>query len=133
MPSGELQATANTTSLTAKLTPVLYVAACLLAVVVRPTSFMLVFVAVVILYHAVLVQAAFLEVTPTLRLTQGRDGHALLHVYRRLAPVLAIAGLVLLFVELPGLGGYVPGLLVATGTALILAVKMISFAGTDAG
>jgi hypothetical protein len=109
------------------------VGACLLAVVVRPSSFMVVWVAVVVLYHAVLVQAAFLEVTPTLRLTQGRDGHALLHAYRRVAPALAIAGLLLLFVDVPGLGGLVPGLLVATGTALILAVKMISFAGTDAG
>jgi hypothetical protein len=132
MPSGELRAT-PAPNLPAKLSPVLYVGACLLAVVVRPSSFMFVFVAVVILYHAVLVQAAFLDVTPTLRLTQGRDGHALLHLYRRVAPVLAIAGLVLLFVDLPVLGGRFPGLLVATGTALILAVKMISFAGTDAG
>jgi hypothetical protein len=132
MPSRELQAT-RTSNLSAKVSPILYVGACLLAVVVRPSSFMVVWVAVVVLYHAVLVQAAFLEVTPTLRLTQGRDGHALLHAYRRVAPALAIAGLLLLFVDVPGLGGLVPGLLVATGTALILAVKMISFAGTDAG
>jgi hypothetical protein len=132
MPSGE--AADNTPSrILAKVSPLQYVAACLLAIVLRPSSFMVVGVALVVLYHGVLVHAAFLEVTPTVRLTQGRDGHALLHLYRRVAPVLAIAGLVLLFVDLPVLGGRFPGLLVATGTALILAVKMISFAGTDAG
>ena len=132
MPSGE--AADNTPSrILAKVSPLQYVAACLLAIVLRPSSFMVVGVALVVLYHGVLVHAAFLEVTPTVRLTHGRDGHAMLRMYRRAAPVLVIVGLLLHLVEVPSPGGQLPGLLVATGTALILAVKMISFAGTDAG
>jgi hypothetical protein len=118
----------------AKISPFQYVAACFLAMFLRPNTFMTVGLAVVILYHWVLVHAAFLEVIPTIRQTAGStDGHPLLQAYRRAAPVLAIAGTVLLFLPVPGVGEQLPGVLVAAGTGFILAVKMISFAGTDAG
>lgn len=118
----------------AKISPFQYVAACFLAMFLRPNTFMTVGLAVVILYHWVLVHAAFIEVIPTLRRTEGDpDGHPLLRTYRRTAPVIAIAGTLLLFLPVPGVGEHVPGTLVATGTGFILAVKMISFAGTDAG
>ena len=118
----------------AKISPFQYVAACFVAMFLRPNTFMTVGLAVVILYHWVLVHAAFLEVIPTLRQADGSaDGHPLLRAYRRAAPVLAVAGFVLLFLPLPGVGEQLPGVLVATGTGFILAVKMISFAGTDAG
>jgi hypothetical protein len=116
----------------AKISPFQYLAACLLAMVLRPNTFMSVSLGVVILYHWVLVHAAFLDVIPTLHHTGGTDGHPLLRTYRRAAPILATVGLVLLFLPLPGIGIHTPGLLVAAGTGFILAVKMITFAGTDA-
>jgi hypothetical protein len=117
----------------AKITTFVYVAACLVAMVLRPTTFLSVSFALVLFYHWVLIHAAFLEVVPTLRLASGGDGHPLLRAYRRASPVLAITGFVLLFVPLPALGAHTPGVLVAAGTGFILAVRMITFAGTDAG
>jgi hypothetical protein len=119
-------------SVLAKASPVLYVAACVVAVVIRPRSFLVVWMAAVIIYHGILVQAAFLSVTPTPGEMHGPDGHWLLRAYRRAAPVLAAVGLLLHFVDVPSLGEQTPGLLVATGAAMTLAVKMIRFAGTDA-
>ena len=116
----------------AKISPFQYLAACLLAMVLRPNTFMSVSSAVVILYHWVLVHAAFLDVIPTLHQAGGADGHPLLRTYRRAAPILATVGFVLLFLPLPGIGLHTPGLLIAAGTGFILAVKMITFAGTDA-
>ena len=116
----------------AKISPFQYLAACLLAMLLRPTTFLSVSFGLVAFYHWVLIHAAFLEVVPTLRRTSGADGHALLRAYRRAAPVLAIAGFVLLFVPLPAIGLHTPGVLLAAGTGFILAVKMITFAGTDA-
>lgn len=118
----------------AKVSPFQYLAACLLAMILRPHTFMTVTVILVVFYHAVLLHAAFLEVIPTLDPRGGgSDGHPLLRSYRRLAPVLTVVGVLLLFLPVPGVGEHAPGVLVAAGTAFILAVKMISFAGTDAG
>lgn len=117
----------------AKVSPFQYVAACLLAMILRPNTFMAVLIALVILYHWVLVHAAFIDVIPTVQQTGGTDGHPLLRAYRRLAPGLAVLGVALLFVPVPGIGEQTPGVLVAAGTGFILAVKMIGFAGTDAG
>lgn len=117
----------------AKVSPFQYLAACLLAMILRPNTFMTVTVILVVFYHAVLLHAAFLDVRPTLDPRGSSDGHPLLRSYRRLAPVLTLVGVLLLFLPVPGVGAHAPGVLVAAGTAFVLAVKMISFAGTDAG
>jgi hypothetical protein len=116
----------------AKVSPFQYLAACLLVMILRPITFMTVTVTLVVFYHGVLLHAAFLEIRPTLD-RAGSDGHPLLRMYRRVAPVLTIGGLLLLLVPNGTVGEQTPGVLVAAGTAFILAVKMISFAGTDAG
>ncbi len=115
----------------ARLGPYLYVAACVLAVVFEPTSFLVVWVTLAVLYHGVLCQAAFLEVIPSAGRPGVGDGHAVLTVYRRIAPLLVGAGLVLQLFDLDAFARMVPGFLIATGAALILAVKTITFAGTD--
>jgi hypothetical protein len=130
MPSGDL-VTGRARGLVAKVSPLQYVAACFLVMFLRPASFIVVGLTVAILSHAVLIHAAFLEVAPTVGQAPGFDGHPLLRAYRRAAPLLVTLGLVLFFVDVPALGAQTPGLLVASGTALILSVKMISFAGTD--
>lgn len=119
-------------SLVARVSPLQYVAACLVIMFVRPASFMVVGLTVAIVSHAVLMHAAFLDIMPTLDRTPDFEEHALMRAYRRGAQLLLALGLLLFFVEVPALGVQAPGLLVATGTGLILAVKMISFAGTDA-
>ena len=116
----------------ARISPFLYVAAWLVAMVLRPTTFLSVSFGLVLFYHWVLIHAAFLEVVPSLREPSAGDGHPLLRAYRRAAPVLAIVGFLLLFLPVPALGLHTPGLLVSAGTGFILAVKMITFAGTDA-
>ena len=116
----------------AKFTPFAYLGAWLAAMVLRPTTFLSVSFGLVLFYHWVLIHAAFLEVVPTLREPSAGDGHPLLRAYRRLAPVLAIVGFALLFVPVPDLGLHTPGLLVSAGTGFMLAVTMITFAGTDA-
>ena len=115
--------------LVARISPYQYVVACVGAVFLRPNSFLLVGLTVVIVYHFVLSQVGFVEVAAA-RETDGEDGHVLLTAYRRAAPVLVVAGLLLHLVEVPPIGEQLAGLLIATGTALILGVKTISFAGT---
>jgi hypothetical protein len=131
MPTSDLQ-TGRLSGLVSKVSPLQYVAACLVVMFLRPASFMVVGLTVAILSHAVLIHAGFLEVTPTVGQAPGYDGPPLLRAYRRAAPFLVTLGLILFFVDVPVLGAQAPGLLVASGTALIFAVKMISFAGTDA-
>ena len=116
--------------LIAVISPLQYVAACFLAVVLNPSSFLLVWLTVVIVYHAVLTQLGFVDVAPASRQEGDGDGHALLEAYRRAAPVLATAGLLVYLVDVPSIGEQLAGVLIATGTALILSVKTISFAGT---
>jgi len=119
-------------SLVAKISPLQYVVACLVIMFVRPASFMVVGLTVAIVSHAVLMHAAFLDIMPTLDRAPDSEEHVLMRAYRRGAQLLLALGLVVFFVEVPTLGAQTPGLLVATATGLILAVKMISFSGTDA-
>ncbi|HSH76157.1 MAG TPA: hypothetical protein VLA09_10780 [Longimicrobiales bacterium] len=117
--------------LLALISPYQYVAACVGAIVLRPTSFLLVTLTVVIVYHFVLSQVGFVEVAAA-RETDTDDGHVLLTAYRRASPVLVVAGLLLHLVEVPPIGEQLAGVLVATGAGLILGVKTITFAGTGA-
>ena len=116
----------------ARVSPLQYVAASILAVYLEPRSFLLVGLTVTIGYHFVLSQIGFLEVDPRSQATKDGDGHPVLKLYRRAAPVLATVGLLLYVVDVPLVGAMAPGVLIAFGTALILGVKTISFASSVA-
>lgn len=115
-----------------RVSPLQYVAASILAVYLEPRSFLLVGLTVTIVYHFVLSQIGFLEVDPRRQETKEGDGHPILRLYRRAAPVLTTAGLLLYVVDVPSLSDMVPAVLIAFGTALILGVKTISFASSVA-